>query len=327
MLSGRGKKLSIAVAILLVGCGTALMFRREDSPSEAAGQRPTAPSVVPKPNIRSISPQPDQLAKFAGRIEPYVDTIAHAETAPEERPAAAAGTSGAVATRPMAAPVESTKPRDSQVARADPSPSAGESPLKWQAFRRPSSQSPTSPPGTSQDEPRQASSRDPLVLQNAVRRHAITDGDSLAALAHRYLGAQERYLDIFEFNRDVLASPDMLPIGKELRIPPPSFVSSAAPAEATPRGPATQSISTVEAARPLQPKAFPFPKSNPTPRADSHTYVVQPHDTLPLIARKLYGDISRQGDLMAANRQQLRSPKDLRPGMTLVVPAARAPAH
>ena len=30
----------------------------------------------------------------------------------------------------------------------------------------------------------------------------------------------DRYLEIFELNRDVLASPDLLPIGRQLKIPP-----------------------------------------------------------------------------------------------------------
>lgn len=51
-------------------------------------------------------------------------------------------------------------------------------------------------------------------------RHVVVDGDTLSSLAVRYLGRAEAYLEIFEFNRDVLASPDLLPIGAVLRIPP-----------------------------------------------------------------------------------------------------------
>jgi nucleoid-associated protein YgaU len=51
-------------------------------------------------------------------------------------------------------------------------------------------------------------------------RHKIIDGDTLASLAQRYLGSKDRYLEIFEANRDVLHSPDLLPIGVQLKIPP-----------------------------------------------------------------------------------------------------------
>ena len=52
------------------------------------------------------------------------------------------------------------------------------------------------------------------------RRHRIADGDTLPRLAERYLGSAERYLEIYEHNRDVLRTPGELPIGLELRIPP-----------------------------------------------------------------------------------------------------------
>ena len=52
--------------------------------------------------------------------------------------------------------------------------------------------------------------------------HLIADGDSLPGLAERYLGSADRYLELFEANRDVLGSPDVLPIGTKLVIPPVS---------------------------------------------------------------------------------------------------------
>jgi len=52
------------------------------------------------------------------------------------------------------------------------------------------------------------------------RTHRIVDGDTLAELARRYLGDAARANEIFEANRDVLETPDVLPIGRKLRIPP-----------------------------------------------------------------------------------------------------------
>ena len=49
--------------------------------------------------------------------------------------------------------------------------------------------------------------------------HRIVDGDSLAELAERYLGSASRAPEIFEANRDVLFSPQLLPIGAELKMP------------------------------------------------------------------------------------------------------------
>ncbi len=54
----------------------------------------------------------------------------------------------------------------------------------------------------------------------APRTHTVIDGDMLPDLARRYLGAADRYLEIYQWNSDVLANPDVLPIGQLLRIPP-----------------------------------------------------------------------------------------------------------
>jgi nucleoid-associated protein YgaU len=56
----------------------------------------------------------------------------------------------------------------------------------------------------------------------AVTLHKIRDGDSLPLIAERYLGDAGRAEEIYQTNRDVLASPDLLPIGVELRIFTPS---------------------------------------------------------------------------------------------------------
>ena len=58
--------------------------------------------------------------------------------------------------------------------------------------------------------------------------HIIADGDTLARLAERYLGSGSVHDMLFELNRDILASPDVLPIGKTLKIPPRSAALHAA---------------------------------------------------------------------------------------------------
>jgi nucleoid-associated protein YgaU len=56
--------------------------------------------------------------------------------------------------------------------------------------------------------------------------HRIVDGDTLSGLAQRYLGSSKRFSEIFDANRDRLPSPDLLPIGVELRIPVSNAVGS-----------------------------------------------------------------------------------------------------
>jgi nucleoid-associated protein YgaU len=51
------------------------------------------------------------------------------------------------------------------------------------------------------------------------RTHIVVDGDSLERLAGRYLDDANRGHEIYEANRELLASPDLLPIGAQLVIP------------------------------------------------------------------------------------------------------------
>ncbi len=53
------------------------------------------------------------------------------------------------------------------------------------------------------------------------RTHVVVDGDTLTGLAARYLGSSDRYREIFDANRQLLSTPDLLPIGATLEIPPP----------------------------------------------------------------------------------------------------------
>jgi hypothetical protein len=60
-------------------------------------------------------------------------------------------------------------------------------------------------------------------LPNALPRpeivYSLEQGDTLKALAKRFLGDESRKLEIYRLNRDILASPDKLPVGKVIRFP------------------------------------------------------------------------------------------------------------
>lgn len=56
-------------------------------------------------------------------------------------------------------------------------------------------------------------------MELSPRWHRVVYGDNLEKLAEDYLGSRNHYLLIYEANRDVLASPNVLPIGAELQIP------------------------------------------------------------------------------------------------------------
>ncbi|WP_146441461.1 LysM peptidoglycan-binding domain-containing protein [Botrimarina colliarenosi] len=68
----------------------------------------------------------------------------------------------------------------------------------------------------------QRQSFEPIERQpvaNSYVQHIVTDGDTLPALAERYLGDASRAAELFELNNDRLEHPDVLPIGMVLRAP------------------------------------------------------------------------------------------------------------
>jgi nucleoid-associated protein YgaU len=51
------------------------------------------------------------------------------------------------------------------------------------------------------------------------QRHTVQEGDTLFALARRYYGDGDKFVEIYRANREVLQTPDQLPPGTVLVIP------------------------------------------------------------------------------------------------------------
>jgi LysM repeat protein len=51
--------------------------------------------------------------------------------------------------------------------------------------------------------------------------YTVQKGDTLSAIAKKHLGAPNRYVDIFNLNKDVLSNPDVIRVGQKLKIPNP----------------------------------------------------------------------------------------------------------
>lgn len=96
----------------------------------------------------------------------------------------------------------------------EPAPMPLAPPVAELAPRTPGGLVPLAPTGVvSEDQP---SVSIPAV---ASRKHRLRDGDTLAKLAEHYYGDASRGTEIYDANRSVLNSPDLLPIGVEIYIP------------------------------------------------------------------------------------------------------------
>ena len=51
--------------------------------------------------------------------------------------------------------------------------------------------------------------------------HTVKSGDTLSAIAKKLLGSANRYMDIFNANKDQLSDPDKIKVGHKLVIPKP----------------------------------------------------------------------------------------------------------
>lgn len=189
--------------------------------------------------------------------------------------------------------------------------------------------------------------------------YRVRDGDDLGSIAGRFYGHPAAASAIWAANREVIPHPDLLPIGVELRLPPPWAVAGhgrsvagaiepaahvrpsemvapaptpaataapwLAPVPATPVP--TSAVSTTPmATTPVSMTPVPVtPVSTAVPTAAGRQaagVVVGPGESLSSLARRLYGDPAMADRIFAANRDRLRSPDLVVPGMELRLPPA-----
>jgi nucleoid-associated protein YgaU len=180
------KKIAFAVATLVTGMAAALAFRKTDAgDAVAAGSRRPETLVT-----RRLTDAPQPTTPF--RLAPHVESGFHLPTA-----ATGAGLA--------------------EIARTPKGYEGTTSPIGALLQPLESEPTPIFPAAAMSDN---NAAGQPVETETANRRHRIVDGDTLSKLAAEYLGSAERYLEIFEFNRDLLKSPDLLPVGKTLKIPP-----------------------------------------------------------------------------------------------------------
>ena len=104
-----------------------------------------------------------------------------------------------------------------EVAVVEPSPVLADAGPPPKAIRLPMLEATTALPPVAHTE----SKKEPRPRQATVaeRVYVVRAGDTLSAVAAKYLGSRSRYDEIYEANRDQLTSPDALAVGMRLQIP------------------------------------------------------------------------------------------------------------
>jgi hypothetical protein len=189
----RGKKITAALVLLGLGLGTALLFRRAESPTSREALSPPTPQkealVLRESPVERMPPSLGKGAvplKPARGVKPPRDLQAPIATPPQ-----------------LGAPPELPAVFDRSLAATGSEDPRGIAALARLEARASLSGANTIPQGPA-----------------PLRTHRIVDGDTLSRLAARFLDDASRSDEIYAINEAQLPDPNILPIGVELKIPP-----------------------------------------------------------------------------------------------------------
>ncbi|GAK57182.1 LysM domain protein [Candidatus Vecturithrix granuli] len=150
------------------------------------------------------------------------DPLLLSEAAAQEQaaavpPAAPVSPNPPIQTAPPAAPSVQTAPAapvsESPLETGFPSAEAEAAELKPSPEPQPSPQAP-------ETAARSAQPSEPVQPQAEMQTYTIKSGDTLSKIAKQFYGQANKYMVIFEANRDVIKDPDRIYPGQTIRIPP-----------------------------------------------------------------------------------------------------------
>jgi LysM repeat protein len=205
MTMQRDMKIGMALGVALVGIVGALFFRRE-------------PEVKDKETPPPLQNAEELDREIAGKAKaPYIKGLEEYDSAAAPVPAPSGPANKA----------DDTKPRDATGRKPAPAPEPIQ-PAKTDALANdqvpahnrdwePTGPSGSTGAGKKAGENQKSSPAGTNVGTN--RTHVIQPGDTLSALASRYLGSSARYKEIYEANRNVLRSPNDVREGLSIVIP------------------------------------------------------------------------------------------------------------
>jgi len=144
------------------------------------------------------------------------------------------------------------------------------------------------------------------MVSSTTQRHKVVAGDSLSKSAARYFGRSSNasVRAIFEANRNVLKSPDVLGVGVNLVIPNITGAIKA-PSNAAPSLGQT----------PQSPR-----RKRPALDKDFRWYQIKKQDRYFSIARRELGDAGRWHEIHELNKDKFPDPSRIRVGVRIKLP-------
>lgn len=155
--------------------------------------------------------------------------------------------------------------------------------------------------------------------------YTVRDGDDLTAIASRFYGHPAVAAAVWSANREVVPDPDLLPIGVELKLPPPWTIRTdrvAGSIEPPALAPEHRPEPAPAAAAPQWLDPSPPRSASPGSAAPPAGGAVRvaPGETLASLGQRFYGSPAAAQRIWEANRDRLRSPDLLVAGMELRLP-------
>jgi len=141
-----------------------------------------------------------------------------------------------------------------------------------------------------------------------LQTHLVKPGETLWALAAKYLGDGRRYREIVQANPNL--DPNRIQAGAKIKIPAAAAAASSRPS-ATDRA---KTSSTVVWA----PKTPTTVTRKPKPIPPDRAYQVKPGDGWYTLAQRFLGDGNRWPELYELNKERVPRNKDLLPASTLI---------
>lgn len=169
------------------------------------------------------------------------------QQAKESKPPTIATASADTSSKPVTADAESEQPSAPQTtAAAKPEQSA-------------------EPQTAAAAKPEQSAEPQP---QEAIAIYTVAKGDNLAKISQKFYNTSANANLIYEHNKDVLKSPNLLPIGRKLKIPPaPKSAAAPAPETSKPRElPPIKPLSEEQLRKLRGENSPPVPQEKPAPQ-------------------------------------------------------------
>ena len=324
MMSSLGGAIRFVVGAAMVASGVVLAAPLASAVAKRwsldpwAGARPMSMSAVPGVNVMPACPAPPAAGPAAAVAHPWPDQP------PAESPAPLPRSDYAPPPPPAQLP-------PAPAALAAPSPALGGTYRSTLEMPPPPLLDGQRPPplavswsASPAPQPPTAARMMPPALVPPT--YTVRDGDDLTAIASRFYGHPAAAAAVWSANRETVPDPDLLPIGVELKLPPPWTIrtdraaGSIEPPALTPDRrpePAQAPAAASQWLDPMQPRPAAVA---PGAASAGGAVRVAPGETLASLGQRFYGNPAAAQRIWEANRDRLRSPDLLVAGMELRLP-------